>query len=152
MEATLLGFIAELHGFKPVLLDYAGQSPCDYFDMQPLTRADSWVWEGDVIHELIARAEYFCGIDSGPGHIAGATNTESYVLWTGHHPVFCMDPAPNVTHLVPSQEYLDGLHDDFMENYQHEFYGEDLETYLCGCCENLLRSVNTEETIFTRED
>ena len=55
---------------------------------------------------VIAQCEAFVGIDSGPAKCASATETPSLVIWTGHHPAFYHDPAPNTTHLVPR-----GYHD-----------------------------------------
>ncbi len=51
---------------------------------------------------IIRQANAFIGIDSGPGKIASATDTPSLICWTGHHPLRYHDPAPNTTHLIPS--------------------------------------------------
>ena len=58
---------------------------------------------GDAEHvaALVSQCEAFVGIDSGPAHAACSTNTPALVVWTGHHPLQYMDPAPNVLHLVP---------------------------------------------------
>ena len=51
---------------------------------------------------LIRQCEAFVGIDSGPAKCASATDTPTLVVWTGHHPAQFHDPAPNTTHLVPT--------------------------------------------------
>ena len=60
------------------------------------------------------------GIDSGPEHVAAATETPTAVVWRGFHPYFCFDPqilegpdeedvvtiATNVTHCVQESNVL----------------------------------------------
>ncbi len=81
---------------------------------------------------IITQCQAFIGIDSGPGKCAGATDTPSLVVWTGHHPAPFYDPCPNVTHLVPMGYH--GLepvcHDEkviqwFEENYMVRKYRDD---------------------------
>ncbi len=66
--------------------------------------------DGEMLAALISHASLFVGIDSGPAHIAGATDTPSVIVWTGHHPVHYFSPSDNVVHLVTDehQELLRG--------------------------------------------
>jgi len=66
----------------------------------PLWRA-AGCGDGATMAALIQHAALFVGIDSGPAHVAGATDTPSIVVWTGHHPLHYFALADQVTHLVP---------------------------------------------------
>jgi len=57
--------------------------------------------DGETLAALISQAALFVGIDSGPAHLAGATNTPCVVIWTGHHPMHYFGLAENTLHLVP---------------------------------------------------
>lgn len=50
---------------------------------------------------MIRNCSLFVGIDSGPLHVAGATDTPSIGVWTKHHPLAYFDLCPNVMHLIP---------------------------------------------------
>lgn len=84
--------------------------------------------DGETLAALIAQAALFVGIDSGPAHIAGATNTPSVVIWTGHHPIHYFGLAENTLHLVPGdhEELLRGDRDAgkryFEAHYRHRTY------------------------------
>src|SRR5690606_6429722 len=57
--------------------------------------------DSDHLAALIEQSNGFIGIDSGPGHLAGALNVPAYLLWTGEKwPSCCIEPAPNMHHLV----------------------------------------------------
>lgn len=57
--------------------------------------------ESERLAALIDTADGFVGIDSGPGHLAAATDTPGVIVWTGHHPTkYFDDPNPTLTHLV----------------------------------------------------
>lgn len=57
--------------------------------------------DGETLAALIGQVELMVGIDSGPGHVAGATETPTLIAWVRHHPVQYYGLSPNVTHLVP---------------------------------------------------
>lgn len=86
--------------------------------------------DGETIAALIAQAALFVGIDSGPAHLAGATDTPSVVVWTRHHPVHYFGLADHVLHLVPADHeqrlyaYADRGRDFFARHYRHRVYRE----------------------------
>lgn len=57
-------------------------------------------YNAEVNCAAISQCRAFVGIDSGPAKCAGATDTPSMIVWTGHHPAKYYDPAPNVDHLI----------------------------------------------------
>ena len=122
---------------KPVLLDYAGHFT--YLDSRAvvLTKKDKWIWDTGVIKELIDNADFFFGCDSGPAHIAAATDTPSYIIWIDSDPLQVIDPAPNLTHWIRSLRYCETEQDyadrDYFEKYYpNECYGDSLESWLGG--------------------
>jgi hypothetical protein len=107
------------------------------------------VGDGATIYELINRAEFFFGIDSGPGHIAAASKTPAFLFWWGHHPAHCIIPSPNVTHCIPdwSDEFFElpkRATDYFAKHYQSHVYGPDLTAYLECVGETLREPLNNE--------
>jgi FkbM family methyltransferase len=105
--------------------------------------------DGATIAALIAQAMLFMGIDSGPGHIAAATDTPSVIVWTGHHPVHYCAPSANTLHLVPDEhrELLRGRAEDgerfFETHYRHRTY-RDLQTALPRIAEEMLASTDSK--------
>lgn len=57
--------------------------------------------DAEVLAALIAQAEAFVGVDSGPAHVASATDTPALACWRLHHPLQYHDPAANTIHLIP---------------------------------------------------
>jgi len=86
----------------PVVLDWDGA--CPFVDQKTVFR-----WDGsqgmprdpEVLAALISESAIFLGIDSGPLHVAAATDTPSIGLWHGFHPVHYLCPAANVLNMVP---------------------------------------------------
>jgi FkbM family methyltransferase len=101
--------------------------------------------DGETLAALIAQAALFIGIDSGPAHIAGATNTPSVVVWTGHHPLHYFGLADNALHLVPDNHESLLLGDReaggrfFAAHYRHRVY-RDLALALPRVLEEGLRN------------
>lgn len=89
--------VASLGG-TPLVLDWRDRSPLPY---RRLVTPAEWGCDAEMVCAVISQCAAFVGIDSGPSKVAGATDTPSLVVWTGHHPAPFYDPAPNVTHLVP---------------------------------------------------
>lgn len=54
---------------------------------------------------LIERVELVVGIDSGPEHVAAATETPTIVVWKKLHPVNYFGLADNVTHVVAPDQH-----------------------------------------------
>lgn len=107
--AEICAYIREL-GRTPVLLDWFCKSPLPtpakrnpFSVFNPGRWPEAVIWGGDIETNaaIISACEAFVGIDSGPGHVASATDTPTLILWTGHHPLQMQDPASNTTHLVP---------------------------------------------------
>jgi len=96
---------------------------------------DRW-GDAQIIRSVIARAKAFIGIDSGPAHLAAATETPSIVIWRGTVAPYCFDPAPNCFHLVPDDMPRTMHGEDreealafFKDNYRSETY-ENLREHL----------------------
>jgi len=63
------------------------------------------------IAPIIDASRAWVGIDSGPEHVGGATDSPGLIVWTKHHPARFYEPCPNVEHLIPvalrNREFLD---------------------------------------------
>ena len=111
--------------------------------MDQILGSRPWPSDAGELHQYIVNAEMVIGIDSGPEHLAGATETPTVVIWTGNDPLTCFDPCLNVTHLVPSEAYLNL---DYRElewwdkHYEHIYYDNNLTEYL----ERLLNTSSLE--------
>jgi ADP-heptose:LPS heptosyltransferase len=108
----------------PVLFDLNGRSPVGrQTGIYHLTGTNNLFdgqrryCEADLIHQLMSNAKIMFGIDSGPEHIAAATETPTYIVWTFHNPMFCIDPSPNVSHIIPSYQWL--FNDDYPEEQRY---------------------------------
>jgi ADP-heptose:LPS heptosyltransferase len=63
------------------------------------------VGDGSAMLSVIRRLRLFIGIDSGPEHLAAATDTPTIVLWgRGTHPVNYFAPAANVLHVIRKEQ------------------------------------------------
>lgn len=84
--------------------------------------------DGETLAALIAQASLFVGIDSGPAHVACATDTPGVMVWTGHHPVHYCAPSENMVHMVTDEhrQLLRGraAHGQrfFEDHYRHRHY------------------------------
>jgi FkbM family methyltransferase len=96
-------------GFVPVVLDWDNRScyargKCA--DAQVIDRS-SPLWrgtetgDGATLAALASQARLCIGIDSGPGHVFGSTDTPTLILWKGHHPLNYYSLSPNATHVLP---------------------------------------------------
>lgn len=103
--------VAARWGHPVLLLDLDRTSPLAALDGVPggVTVIDRThgVWGGEepspgVIAAIANRAALCVGIDSGPGHLFGCTDTPTIIAWTKHHPVNHYGLSHNVTHLVPA--------------------------------------------------
>jgi 2-polyprenyl-3-methyl-5-hydroxy-6-metoxy-1,4-benzoquinol methylase len=109
-QAKALVLMARECGRVPVILDwdFRCRLPNGTTIFCPDVTNDLWgaFGSGDAaaIAALISASDLFVGIDSGPGHIASATDTPALICWRGHHPMQFHDPAPNTTHLVRSEQ------------------------------------------------
>lgn len=123
------------NNYTVLIMDLKGRSP--FPDQKQIFRLDrhNSIWENkgtgsaEMITALIQNVRLFVGVDSGPLHLAGATNTPSIGYWKNHHPVHFFDFAHNVTHLLPSsaKKFLrihdkNRLEDFFNSNYKHIYY------------------------------
>jgi len=124
-------------GLVPVLLEWNPNNKLVKLDpgIANPSRLHPWLWDGQregdggTITALIQRANLFFGIDSGPEHLAAATDTPTYIFWWNNEPALCFDPAENVTHFVPND--CQSIQETwFKANYNVCPYGDDL-TELC---------------------
>lgn len=123
------------NGYTPLIFDWNNQS--DIPDGQRIFKPDvnNSIWEGkgtgsaDMIAAIIEQAKLFVGVDSGPLHIAGCTNTPSIGFWKFHHPAHFYEFTKNVLHLVPGEARKFIKADDkgaiehyFHQNYRHHYF------------------------------
>jgi SAM-dependent methyltransferase len=124
--------VARHHHVVPVILDWDRRSPLIDNEVIHNPGAEHPLWGGSgtgdaqTLAALIDASALMIGVDSGPLHVAGATDTPTIGVWTQHHPVHFFDLADNVLHLVP------GNHDQltygpeatafFREHYRHHEY------------------------------
>ena len=126
-----------LHGYIPLILDWDRRSPLP--DQKTVFcpgvgPGDLWgntgTGDAERLAALLSQCALVIGIDSGPLHVAGATETPTLGVWTGHHPVQFYDLCPNVTHLVPDRwrtipPCQNAVAARFFEDhYQHRIYDE----------------------------
>jgi len=126
-------------GLRMVVLDFERRTT-EEVSNHPVVSVlrDRHFADGARIAALTELATVWQGIDSGPGHVGGATSTPGVVVWTKHHPVRFYDWAmPHVLHLVPSD--LDRLPPRgsgkviLDRHYRHASYsdlGADLAAYV----------------------
>ncbi len=103
-------------GLVPVILDWDRRSPLpDQQDIfcPEVGAGDLWgntgTGDAEMLAALIDQAFLMVGVDSGPVHVAGATNTPTLAVWTRHFAGQYYDLADNVTHLVPRDWHTLGL-------------------------------------------
>ena len=130
-------------GYKFVILDWDGRSNlANHYDGVYIPHADHPYWgstgTGDArkIKLLIDQASLFLGIDSGPGHVAGASETPAIIVWLRHHPFQFYDLCSNVTHLIP-------------DTYGHYFEHERAKKYFERHYKHEIYSTKNRETIST---
>lgn len=135
-ERLVAQLVAQIEraGHVPLILDWDRRSALLDRPGAANPGAGHALWEGHAVGDgrrlaaLIESCALFLGIDSGPGHVAGATSTPSIVVWRGHHPLNYFALADNVTHLLPiDHERLlrgDGAHGAayFERRYSHRVY------------------------------
>jgi len=138
------------HNYNVIILDWDGRS------VLPNTRTifcpgkKDPIWDGKgtgnaaTIAALMNRFELFIGIDSGPLHIAGCTNTPTIGIWTHHHPIHFFDFADNVLHMLPKDAIknihardIKSVNKFFQDNYQHKYYGNLKKDLMDAICEQL---------------
>lgn len=103
-------------GCLPVILDWSGANPL--VEAGEVCPSELWGERANVgqIAALIETAVLLVGIDSGPGHIAGATSTPTLLVWTTNHPVNFYDLADNVLHFVSAGS------EAALEPYEAEYF------------------------------
>jgi FkbM family methyltransferase len=133
-------------GYVPLILDWDGRSPLP--DQTTIFnpgvhRGDLWgntgTGDAGILAALITHCELMIGVDSGPLHVAGATDTPTLGVWTGHAPIQFFDLCPNVVHLVPEHWRTIPPHDRdensqlfFRQQYRWDTYA-DLGASLLDC-------------------
>lgn len=101
--------------------------------------------DGATLAALASQATLCIGIDSGPGHVMGATDTPTLILWNKHHPLNYYSLSPNVTHVLPHdhQAHIFGDADAgarfFRKNYRHFTCERHLRCELPELVERVLR-------------
>lgn len=118
--------------YTPVILDWDNRSPLPDNKTVFCPQGGHSLWRGrstgdaEILAALAAQVSLVVGIDSGPLHVAGATDTPTVGVWTRHHPVHYFDLAKNVLHLVPDNHREFARHDGsfafFATNYAYQPY------------------------------
>jgi FkbM family methyltransferase len=147
-------------GYVPIILDWDFRTPLADGKRihNPNTRHELWGWTGtgdaETLAALIAQCALIIGVDSGPLHVAAATDTPTIGVWTGHHPLHYFQHADNVTHLVPDNhaQLLRGGRDAgvkyFREHYRFQTY-EDLGPAIISTVVERLKGLD-DTLCFTR--
>lgn len=125
-----------VRGLVPVVLDWDRRQALSGIAGVHSPGAEHPLWratgtgDGETLAGLIGEATAMLAIDSGPGHVAGATDTPALVVWRGHHPLNYYALAPNVRHAVPVEHrsLLRGADDRalayFEKNYDYRRYSD----------------------------
>lgn len=121
------------NGYTPLILDWKGSGIPDQKRIFHPDKNNS-IWNGNqtgdaaTIAAIIEQSRLFIGVDSGPLHLAGATQTPSIGYWKFNHPVHFFDIS-NVIHMIPHDhlKYMKSnnkpITDDFFQrNYRHRWY------------------------------
>lgn len=96
-------------GYVPMILDWDRRSPlpdgrsvfCPSVDEKNLWKGYG-TGDAERLAALISRCSMMIGVDSGPLHVAGSTDTPTIGVWTDHAPIQFFDLCPNVVHLLPA--------------------------------------------------
>jgi SAM-dependent methyltransferase len=122
--------------YLPVILDWDYRSPLP--DQRTIFCPDKnqpmWGATGTgclaTLTSLISQARLFIGVDSGPLHAAGATQTPAIGVWTKNHPVHFYELS-HVKHILPKDHRRYIRHRDralaeeyFQSRYRHAVYSD----------------------------
>lgn len=131
-------------GYCPMLFDWDQRSTIRNLDL-PVWREHS---DCSAIAAAIDQCALFVGIDSGPGHIAGATRTQSLIVWRWHHPLHYYGLSSNVLHVLRSDhpslirgDATTGLR-YFQEHYRHHVCRRNFRLELPELVERQLMAVS----------
>lgn len=127
------------NNITPVILDWDNR--CNFINNELIfcPDANNPIWmntgtgDAETLAALIKKSLLLIGIDSGPLHVAGATETPAIGLWVKHSPYNYLDNCPNIINLVPTnwQDYLRGNKETakkfFEEHYNFDIYDNLLE-------------------------
>ena len=136
-------------GITPIVLGWHGRSAIGNLSGVLWPQRRDPLWDGQshgdptLIAALAEQASLCVGVDSGPGHIFGATDTPTIISWLGHHPLNYYGLSPNVLHLLPEDHERNTrgdfaqARDFFPAHYRHRTYA-DLSVQLPDAAEALL--------------
>jgi hypothetical protein len=144
------------NGYTPLILSW---KDCHLIDQKKIfcPIKDNSIWEGKncgdaaTIASLIDNFKLFVGVDSGPLHVAGTTNTPTLGYWKFHHPIHYYDLCNNVWHMVPKEhlKYIRAennkseIDNVFQSKYKHKWYDYyKKEDRLIECVYELLNDQN----------
>lgn len=135
-ETGVAKIVAHVHarGLVPVILDWESPPRSGLVNLpgvanpnagHPLWTGEHGTGDAESIVALARLATYCVGIDSGPGHLFGATETPAAICWVDHHPINFYALSPNVLHIVPAAhaDHIRGDRDAgldyFARRYRH---------------------------------
>lgn len=131
-QARVICEFLKTRGLVPVILDWDNRSPLidQVHVFSPSVHDRLWGGIGtgcaSTIAELIRLSVAYIGIDSGPGKVASATDTPTWICWTGHHPFQFHDPSYNTRHILSDQPIPPSENAEirklFEREYQHTYY------------------------------
>ena len=90
--------------YQPIILDWDNRSPLPNGRTIFKPGQKHFLWngngtgDGNTLAAMIEASALFIGVDSGPLHVAGATDTPTIGMWREHHPLHFYDLCENETH------------------------------------------------------
>ena len=119
--------LKKLKGYTVIVMDYENRCHLQGVEKAPILG----VMDAGITAAMIARADLFIGIDSGPGHLAACTDTPSIIIWRWHNPLNYYCPyAKNVMHFLPQGTKIT---EDLIKYFNYRVYNEisaSIEEYL----------------------
>jgi len=124
-------------GLVPVILDWESPPRSSLPDQasifcpgrgHPIWGQSATICDVQRLLAVIDHASLFIGIDSGPLHVAAASDTPTIAVWTHHHPLHFLCPADHILNLVPEhhanliKEPANVGLEYFVGNYRFETY------------------------------
>lgn len=153
-QAKLVCDQVQLAGCVPVILDWDRRSPLPDGKRIHCPDADNPLWHGygtgdaERIAALVLLCRAAVVVDSGPGHVAAATDTPTLMVWVGHHPVHYCAPSDNVLHLVPAS-HADMIHHrsaEALEFFQRHYRLTPYDTLAASLVAQVNRLLGLPET------
>jgi hypothetical protein len=129
--ARELCLVAKRAGFLPFVLEWETKPRSRLSERDGIAINDvkhpfwggTGTGDGEKIAAMIQQSAYMIGIDSGPEHVAGATDTPTMIAWHQFHPVNYYGLADNVEHVIRPghRRFIFGDHDTGDEYFRRKY-------------------------------